>query len=191
MSQSGQIIFYRNCDPLDLSAAFLSLIKFLDIISISSITRTMQVDESWAKFNQGKDDIFPDEESLSAETGIFDIPKFFYPNLCTKIEFQTNDTLNNIYKDIEKEIPPSIRGEFSPSTCYIFIGDHDLFEFSENENGFLFGRPNLSILFWGYSSPNDWYSYKKILFDIPKIRLLKNKLESILGILNQCAYWTV
>lgn len=100
---------------------------------------------------------------------------------------------------VEKEIPESIRGEymgFRVGDLGFYIGDHDIFSSDElnkktNEYGIYYGRAFYEFHLCGQGCPDNWEEFRRLVFEIPEIIELKEKIETFTGPLQTCAYWNV
>lgn len=64
--------------------------------------------------------------------------------------------LGRIELAVRAAIPETVSGRFVPANdVWIRVGEHDLFDTAEHDDGLFIARPFVSIAFTGYSSPND------------------------------------
>jgi hypothetical protein len=88
--------------------------------------------------------------------------------------------------DAVSNIATDIRRSFVTSEFSISIGWHDIFEFMEHEEGYLFGRASLSLSFWGWLYPSP--DFADVVVNLPELKGFALDLEPILGPLSTCFY---
>jgi hypothetical protein len=189
MSQTGYVIFYRLEEPNNLQEILTRLLTYIQPDKVFAIERTTTEDNEFERSQANLDP--PPSEMLLEPSNPIDIIPLYKDGTSLLVLFCNTRIDSYIVDSINKSIPENIRGNFLPTEVSIKVGYHDLYEYAENDDGHLFGRPFLSVRFFGYSTPNDWDGFREMVFKLPEVQTLKKELEQILGPLEQCVYWDV
>lgn len=189
MAQAGEIVFYTK-QRLDHPVLVLRRIAgILQAKDVQGAWRTKVEDTGWDCFLRGDDEVPTDffYDALSIE----EFEKLYVPPTSLSGKLRDSPVAARIYGAIEGTIPATIRGEFRPNEVFVTMGFHDLFEWSEHDEGLLFARAFLSIHFNGYGTPYDWPAFRQTVFAIPEVRSVKRELEAVIGPLEECVYWNI
>jgi len=68
---------------------------------------------------------------------------------------------------VTQGMPEGVRGLFVPCELNLYLGGHDLCEFSEAEEGQLYARASFSVRFFSYHTPNQWQRFRELVFALP------------------------
>jgi hypothetical protein len=168
-----------------------AVLRYSGAVAADSVTRTIGPDDAWSRFTANQENPFPPEESVGNGLDLFSLPSLYRAGTCLRVTLAPCPLGQKVHKAILTRIDGFIRGTFCPSEVMLAIGDHDLFEFAENEDGLLFARATFSVAFWGYSSPLDWVAFRDEVFALPEVGEIKRDLGGLVGPLQECAYWNV
>lgn len=197
VGQEGSLTFFSTHGIADPALVIASIMR--DIIGAERTwisTRSSSEDRSWDQWRRmvasgfALDDDEQDEEWL---------PKGLTPQEAG-VSFRQGTRLTLMYSgtpiarwlhDSLSMIDKNVRGDFVPSAPVLIAGWHDIWEAAENDDGTLFGRAFISLALSGYSTPNDWKEYRRLVFQVPEVIELQQRLEKILGPVERCIYWSV
>lgn len=91
-----------------------------------------------------------------------------------------------------ERIPPEVRGNVFLSAAQVHIGPEHLCQscqMMDDRVSHYYGRSQFAVVFSAYSTPNDWKTFERMLFDMPEFKIFKSDLEAILGPVKQCMVW--
>ncbi len=191
MSQSGNLVFYSTSQFQDPEARLAAILALSGASTFDSATRTIGPNNTWERYKSNPDDAFPPEETVGQGMTLAALPSLYREGTCLDIALGPCPVGRDVHLSIRDNIDPAIRGDFCPSQVIIAVGYHDLFEFAEHEDGFLFARAFLSFMFWGYSTPLDWEAFREEVFRLPEMLRVRHDLQSIVGNLTECGFWNV
>ncbi len=203
MGHTGDIVFFTTARLENPARLLQRVIDYTGADHLIFVSRLLTPDTSWRRAKSepvySVDDppgVYPQDEDPSEQIGrkwpvdqaaeLFvglDLRHIFY--------VRASPRGRSIYEAINRDTPETIRGTFWVVDVSVWIGFHDLFEFSEHLEGRYFGRASFSFHVSGHGCPNDWAEFGRRVFDVPEVRSLKADLESIVGPLEQCVYWSV
>ena len=94
-----------------------------------------------------------------------------------------------IWEEIQEHIPEEVRGEASLSNVSMALGEHDVYECLEHEEGKYFGRATVSVSIDGPLCPHDWPEFRRLATQLPTMRELERRLTAVLGPIRCEVYW--
>jgi hypothetical protein len=193
----GQLVFYTETPTQEPRRQAEQVYRlFFSDAPIRLATR--YVDNSWEYLqriisgNSSDADADEDiiyEEDITDPSSIQEALKLYRDGSALLLMLVGRSKLFERMVEITSAIPESIRGYFVPSSPWINIGYHDIFDAFESEQGHLYGRAFFSIKFDCPGMPHNPKEYRRLLFEIPEIDEIRKGFESIVGPLEQCVYW--
>jgi hypothetical protein len=190
MTQEGLISFFSTAKLHRPTLVLEQVLAHLAPGRLLRASRARHKDRRWRDFRRRGYGSEVDLEDLG-ELTIQQCIKEYREELPLLIDLGGIPVQQKLAKAILDGIEAETRGDFVPRSGGVEIGFHDVFECAEHEEGFLFGRAFLEIQFHGYSSPNDWESFRSKLFALPEFNEVRDELQAIVGPLQQCVYWIV
>ncbi len=201
MSQSGQVVFFGS--PARWSAAVLAprVLEAIRAERVSTVTRWSPAECGWARFQVdvagwGDESEVPGfvtsedgSETVGRNVPFDGVAALWRPGCTLRIEVSAPRLSEELQRALTAAIPKEIAGGFVPTEPAITLGEHDVWECTENERGTYFGRPAFSLGIFGYGTPNDWKEYRRRVFAVPEVRALKARLEEVAGPMEECVYW--
>lgn len=132
-------------------------------------------------------------EYLCKNVPIENVPDFYNEENCLWVNLGICPLSTYLHESVLKGIPEEIRSYFAPGQqgMSIYIGHHDLFGNVKDESVDYVATSFCSISFDSYGCPKDWNIYRAILFSLPEVHEVKQKLEAIVGPLEQCVIWSL
>lgn len=196
MSITGKIIFFVARSLPSPQQSFIGVLKSIGAKGILDASRTLEPDRGWAAFKESLEQPFQavtdDEDDVPTE--------YFFKQMlvedAAELYIEGNllrcavmyEGLHTLAQQM-REIPPDIAGDFSPATLMVCLGPHDIFECAEHELGHFIARATFSFQIFGYGTPRQWNRYRELVFELPFVRDLQGKIESIIGPVERCAIW--
>jgi hypothetical protein len=191
MSQEGIISFFTTRKPIQPEMMLERLLKQLAPERLFPALRSLYENHRWNEFcllGYGKEHELEELGELTIEQCLTEYREDFPLH----ISLGSIPLQQTLAKAVLDHIDPQIRGNFVPLSAAVEIGFHDIYECAEHDpEGFLFGRAFLEVCFHGYSSPNDWATFRKQLFALPEMSECRTVLQSLAGPMEQCAYWII
>jgi len=143
--------------------------------------------QEWTHLLRGTD-YSPSFERLDPNLTPEQIAELCEPGTVVRLELIT-PLGKRVWDEIQEHIPPEVRGGASLSNVSLTIGEHDLFECLENEEGQYFGRATVSVTIDGPGCPEDWAEFRRLTKQLPAVRTLEQRLTDILGPVRCEVYW--
>jgi hypothetical protein len=187
MSQIGTLVFFTTSQVVNVQTVLYEVLQLCEPKKDGSVWRTYGPSREWEAFKNNRDD--EDDELLGYHVDIRDIPDLYREGTCLRIHIDPCDLGWRIYEAIEQRVSFEIRESATLINVTLQVGEHDLFEYLENEEGEYFGRAFFSVAVWGYRTPNDCYEYRAQVLELPEIKRIKRALEEKLGPLEVRVYW--
>jgi len=197
MSQEGYLTFFSTREHPSPASLTSALIR--DIIGAKRtwlVSRTRSEDRSWERWQRivASDFMLDDDpepwDSIGKGFSPEEAGAEFRPGTCLIIMF-IDTSLAKPFDEHLRRIDERVRGPFIPSDCILKVGWHDIWEAAEHDYGHLFGRAFVSLGIRGNGSPRDWPEYRRLVLREPEVLKLQERLESILGPVERCIYWSV
>jgi hypothetical protein len=189
MGQHGSLTFYKT-RRLDAPPAVLrKLIQLAAPEHVLELFRSVGEDNGWEVFQRGGPGVR--DEMLQRPQSLEELVSQYRDGTRLSVDAVGSPLARRVQDAIASQIPPSIRGDFVPTDQLIRIGYHDIWDDAEHEEGCLIARAFLSIDFFGYSTPNDWLSFREQVLRISEVHAVKRELEAITGPLDQCIIWNI
>jgi hypothetical protein len=189
MSQSGEVIFYQQTWRLDDSQALDSLLRLSGSSTCVELYRTLEEDRTWLLYQEDSDSPFPDEELVGEEVELAEIPNFVTDDRFIRISFGNSPLLAQVREAIIRTIPAKILGRYVPTELSVVVGYHDLVATDQYPELRLIARPPLSVHFAGYGVPSDCDAFAELVFTVPEVLSVKQRLESVVGNVQGDCLW--
>jgi len=189
MGQSGQLTFYRRERSKEPHRVLHDLIVLARPEGIPVISRTLVEDREWDRFHNNEDEV--PREYLSAPLNLPELCDLYQEGKSLSVYRMHSQFGSRVSAAITNDIAEQIRGNFAPIDMNITIGFHDLWENAEHDEGLFLARPFVSVGFFGYGTPHDWAAFRVAVFAVPEVQAVKREIETVVGPLEQCIYWSV
>jgi hypothetical protein len=200
MGQCGQLVFFSEIEQGDPCGVLRAALVLTGSQTAWFVTRSLCADRSWDAFQEElqreREVVETDEDLTPSETlgegmPIDRVPELYVPGRTLSVHFARSDLETRIHSEISGAVPESVRGDFVPARPIVTIGWHDVFEWAENDAGHFFGRSFFSFSLFGQRSPNDWNKCRELLPQVPMVRELRQRIESIVGAVEHCIFWNI
>lgn len=200
MGQCGEVVFFTEREHPSPRVLLAQVLRLVGATTIAHAWRTLEEDLGWEAFKRDLDrefqtvEIAEDDiptEMVAQVIPIEEVPKLYREGVSLRVHFGPNQFGELIEAAINTRIPEPIRGNFRPASPTFVVGFHDIFEYAEHDEGYLFGRAFFSFSLFGYSTPNDWQRFREVIFDVPEIADLQKRLEAIAGPMKRCVHWNI
>lgn len=193
MPQSGKLVFFTTNPLSDPQGVLAALLQTCGATEFYDIERKENPDRTWKELQEilsgGDPDYEDDWEPLDTEVEPDEVPGYYIEGKLLSVELRDCDVSDKVADAIETRISKSVRGDFVPAGLTIRMGEHDLCENAEHDEGFYFGRATLSLSMFGYSSPNDWEQTRQLILALDEVQNLRRKFEAACGPLQTIVYW--
>jgi hypothetical protein len=150
--------------------------------------RTESPDRTWRAF-QAYEDLNVTWQSIGDELTIDTALSHYRPPGYLMLSIEPCALAEDVRTAVLEGIPEGIRHHFLPCRAWLTIGEHDIFEAAENYDGTYFGRAVLSIRFVGYHTPHDWAEFRRLVFDLPAIVAVRQRIEAAIGPVKTAVHW--
>jgi hypothetical protein len=201
MSQTGELVFFTEMRISQPEVTLRDLLIASGATKSISVYRNLQEDRGWERFLRARDEplqsliVEHDASDLGDRVdegmSLSEIPSLYNDGGCLTVSIGVCPLADRVEQAVKQGVSEVIRSDFLPCELAIVMGFHDIFDCSEFDEGFLFGRAFLSISFYGYGCAADFMGMREQTFDLPAIRKIKQELELITGPLKQCMYWNI
>lgn len=191
MSQSGELIFATDRCAVLPSEIPLRIMELCGAKKIDCATRTLEPQRWWDYVQRCRIDpdqdypryevVMPDNLARSIDTHVSH--SYF------SIEYGDSELAASIHAAVTRDIPEEIRGDFVPGMLYAGVGEHDVFESSENDEGLYLLRANFSVRLFGYSTPRNWRKAREAILDLPEVKQAHALLSEVFGELKTYMIW--
>jgi hypothetical protein len=199
MSQTGELVFFTETRLPQPENSLGYLLTASQTKKFKSAFRTLEEDRSWESFLRTRDEplqsyvVVHEASDLGEKVGdgmtLSEIPSLYRDGRSLSVSIGACPLAGRVEQAVKAGVADDIRSDFLPCELTITIGFHDIFDCSEHDAGFLFGRAFLSISFSGYGCAADFVSMRESTFSLEVIRHIKKELELITGPLKECMYW--
>ena len=194
MAAEGYLHLYTTSRPRDPSNVLRQMLRVSGANSASAWATPSELSE-WELFKLSKSANGDFEEipirTIGAEVPIGEAHLLSSDEVCLRLDMADTHIDDGLPEEVAK-IPRDIRNGFQLAHgLSIWFGWHDIFESAEEENGHLFDRPYISIVFLGFGCPANWQETRNSVFRIEKLRDIQESFEQITGPLRQCLYWDI
>ncbi|MBK9188093.1 MAG: hypothetical protein IPM33_03975 [Phycisphaerales bacterium] len=91
-----------------------------------------------------------------------------------------------------ERIPPEIRGNVFLSGAEVHVGPEHLYQscqMMDDRVSHYYGQSQFAVVVTAYSTPADWKSFERLLFEMPEFMAFKADLAAILGPVKHCIVW--
>ncbi len=179
MSRSGVVCFYSTLEMDRPVEVINNILEINGASKVYLVSRSTQADDEWNRFRQGQEQA--DDELLGKGIASQDAAAMYQPGRCLSLDVGRSHWGDELGKEVEKNIPEDVRGDFLPCQLLIQCGFHDLFECAEHEGGLFFARAFFSVSFFGYGSPDLWPETREAILSLPMIAKIRQSLQKMCG----------
>lgn len=193
MAGQGYLTLYSSAKFDDWRKLLDDVFGLINADKIDSGSKTDVESMDWLVFiEEAEFDDDDDDEFLGANLPLKAIEEIELEekgNICLNLSASVFS--KHIYDELRRAIPEELSLDFVPSRLSLRVGPHDIFECVENQDGHYFGRATFSFTLWGDGFPEDVTKYREHIFSNAELIRFKEKLEQLIGPLEQCIYWDV
>lgn len=205
MTGHGNLKFFTSApigSPFEFVPAICNVLRPQGAWAISAFHAP---DRSWEAFQSrlaGRDSLADRLEQDNSElvcdgASANEIPRYLGGPHGELVSLAECEAGQSILLGVERDVPSTVRGKFTPSDASIRTGLHDVFSTLDGPlvrgeyAGTYYGRATFSVSFFGYGVPKDRQAARAAILAVPEVHAVQRNLESVLGPLQCVIVWSI
>lgn len=188
MSQTGNISLCMNRPAMDDAEFLRQLLEACEVSKVFIVARDPVEASEWeVAIDFDAEPVESDYIDVETPTPD-DIVRFFAPGTRLHITVNESAVLNRVADAVEA-VDPSVNQHFWVSSKILRVGDHDIFDMTEDDGKYLF-KTFASVSFWGYGIPVQTEHARTVFSELPAVREFAQRLQSLFGdVRTVVTYW--
>ncbi len=188
MSQTGAISLCMNQPDMGTAEFLPRLLTACEVSKLFLVARAPVEASEWEEaidFDaEPVESEYIDVENPTPD----DLVQFFAPGTRLRISVNESPILNQVADAVEG-VDPSVNEYFWVSSMILRVGDHDIFDMTDDDGKYLF-KAFASVSFWGYGIPVQTDHARTVFSELPAVRELAEKLQTLFGdVRTVVTYW--